>query len=157
MTFVRKISCSLSCRFVQYLLYCVSSSLRYVHSSCWGPIVLRSKNQYRPKQHPDRRRITIFGIGFYRQAPQQRNLFFEGLWSPKWLIILHDFCTMKSTLNIFNHIVKEKYNFISKIRFNRQISSKKLNTRNHLVSLISYTLLDALFHPQLPDVFDPLA
>ena len=64
---------------------------------------------------------------------------------------------MKSTLNIFNHIVKEKYNFISKIRFNRQISSKKLNTRNHLVSLISYTLLDALFHPQLPDVFDPLA
>ena len=63
---------------------------------------------------------------------------------------------MKSTLNIFNHIVKEKYNFISKIRFYRQISSKKFNTRNHLVSLISYTL-DALFHPQLQDVFDPSA
>ena len=61
---------------------------------------------------------------------------------------------MKSTLNIFNHIVKEKYNFISKTRFYRQILSKKFNTRNHLVSLISYTLLDALFHPQLQDVFD---
>ena len=64
---------------------------------------------------------------------------------------------MKSTLNTFNHIVKEKYNFISKIRFYRQISSKKFNARNHLVSLISYTMLDALFHPQLQAVFDPSA
>ena len=64
---------------------------------------------------------------------------------------------MKSTLNICNHIVKEKYHFISKIRFYRQISSKKLNTRNQPVSPISYTLLDALFHPQLQDVVDPSA
>ena len=154
MTFVRKISCSLSCRFVQYLLYCVSSSLRYVHSSCWGPIVLRSKNQYRPKQHPDRRRITIFGIGFYRQAPQQRNLFFWRSLVPK---MINNFAWLLYNEVYFKYIVKEKYNFISKIRFYRQISSKKFNTRNHLVSLISYTLLDALFHPQLQDVFDPSA
>ena len=41
--------------------------------------------------------------------------------------------------------------------FYRQISSKKLNTRNQLVCPISYTLFDALFHPQLQDVVDPSA
>ena len=72
-------------------------------------------------------------------------------------MISHEFCTMKSTLNTYNHIVKEKYHFVSKIRFCRQISSKKLNTRNQLVSQISYTLFDALFHQQLQDVVDPSA
>ena len=64
---------------------------------------------------------------------------------------------MKSTLNTYNHIVKEKYHSISKIRFYRQISSKKLNSRNQLVSPICYTLFGALFHQQLQDVVDPSA
>ena len=73
--------------------------------------MLRSKNQYRPKQNPDRRRITSFGIGFYRlnrsSSPTEEIVFLK-------------------VSGLQNHKVKEKYHFISKIRFYRQISSKKV-------------------------------
>ena len=62
-------------RFVQYLLYCVSSSLRYVHSSCWGPIVLRSKNQYRGPTEVSLRRITS-SVSTFITYPQQRQFVF---------------------------------------------------------------------------------
>ena len=73
------------------------------------------------------------------------------------IIISHEFCTIKSPFYTYNHIVKENNHFISNIRFYRQFSSKKLNTRNQLVSPISYTLFDALFHPHLQDVVDSSA
>ena len=64
---------------------------------------------------------------------------------------------MNATLNTYNHIVKEKYHSISRLGFIDRLRQKKLNTRNQLVSPISYTLFDPFLYPRLQDFVDPSA